>query len=419
MRPPGFVSVVPLLFVGLIGATAVGARVVGPAAQQPRPAPAGLESFVALPSPAAEGAGQPSLTTDATGRVWMSWLEPMTGGGFTFKVTSLIGAAWTAPITVVEGPRLLANWADFPSVFAAADGTLAAHWLERSATSSGYGIRMRTSSDAGKTWSATQTPHRDDAATAEHGFVSFFDAPGGGIGLAWLDGREAASHMSSAGAMALRATMLRTGRLGEDTLVDPRVCDCCQTSAARTASGAVVAYRDRSDKEIRDISVVAFRNGRWSAPVGVHADGWEISGCPINGPAIAASGQSVAVAWFTRAGNDPRVNVAFSTDEGRTFGPPIRVGDATALGRVGVVMPDGDRALVLALEKTEAGARLVLRDITRNGGMGEPAVVSAATPDRTGGFARIALSGRRVLVAWTDVRPGARSRVAVAASALR
>jgi len=411
MRPRAFVfPTIVVAWAALAGATAV---------RQSPLAPAGLGAFVTLPSPAAEGAGQPSLTTDAAGRVWMSWLEPAAGGGSAFKLASLSASAWTAPITVIEGPRLLANWADFPSVFAAADGTLAAHWLERSATSSGYGIRMRTSSDAGKTWSAMQTPHRDDAPTAEHGFVSFFDAPDGGIGLVWLDGRDAAGHMSSAGAMALRATMAPNGTPGEDTLVDPRVCDCCQTSSARTASGVVVAYRDRSDKEIRDISVVGFRSGRWSAPVGVHADGWEISGCPINGPAIAASGQSVAVAWFTRAGNDPRVNVAFSTDEGRTFGPPIRVGDATALGRVGVVMPDGDRALVLALEKTEAGARLVLRDITRNGGIGEPAVVSAATPDRTGGFARIALSGRRVIVAWTDVRPGARSRVGVAARALR
>lgn len=371
-------------------------------------------TLTALPSPASDGAAQPNLTTDASGRVWLSWLEPDLHGGHRFRLASLEGSTWSKPVTIAEGPNFLANWADFPSVFAAADGTLAAHWLERGRSRSEYGIRMRTSKDSGRTWSAVLTPHRDETAS-EHGFVSFFDAPEGGIGLVWLDGRETATG----GNMTLRATTLRNGALGPDTLVDPRVCDCCQTSAATTPSGVVVAYRDRSDKEIRDISLSALRKGRWTPPSTVHADKWEINGCPVNGPVVTASGHAVAVAWFTGVGGTPRAHVAFSRDEGATFASPIRVDTSTTLGRLGLVMPGPDRVLVSALERTSQGAQLAIRDVRLDGRVSAPTVVTAATPDRSGGFARLALSGRRLVVAWTDVRPNASSRVSLASGVIQ
>ena len=67
-----------------------------------------------------------------------------------------------------------------------------------------------------------------------------------------------------------------------------------------TAEGPVVVYRDRSEaeKEIRDISIVRLKGKKWSAPRPVFQDGWRLNGCPVNGPAVAAAGRRVAVAWF-------------------------------------------------------------------------------------------------------------------------
>jgi len=63
----------------------------------------------------------------------------------------------------------------------------------------------------------------------------------------------------------------------------------------------------------------------WSAPSPVHADGWKVPGCPVNGPAVAASGRRVAVAWYTYADERPRVRLAFSDDAGARFGAPVEV----------------------------------------------------------------------------------------------
>jgi hypothetical protein len=212
----------------------------------------------------------------------------------------------------------------------------------------------------------------------------------------------------SGGDMTLRSTTIRNGAAGDELVVDARVCECCQTSAARTTDAVLVAYRDRSDKEIRDISVARFAGGAWSAPAPVHGDRWEIHGCPVNGPAIAATGNAAAVAWFTGAGGTPKTFAAFSGDGGRTFGAPIRLGqDApTTLGRLGLLMLSADRALVSSLERGSSGARILLRDVRRDGRVSEPLEIALATPDRSGGFARLARLGPRAIVAWTEVRPG-------------
>lgn len=376
----------------------------------------------AMASPAPDGAMFPNLAAGRMGRVWMSWLETRAGGGHRFRLASLAGATWSPAVTVAEGADFVANWADFPSVFVAADGTLAAHWLARGATRSAYGVRLRTSRDHGTTWTAIATPHHDDTPT-EHGFVSFYDAPGGGLGLAWLDGREMAGHDGAShggGNMTLRAAPVKNGVPGEEVQIDARVCDCCQTSAARAASGVVLAYRDRSPEEIRDISVVRLNDkGRWSAPVTVGADRWAINGCPVNGPAIDARGEAVGVAWFTAAGGTPKTQIAFSTDGGASFSTPVRMNAAETFGRLHLAMLDADRALVSSLERGANGAQIVVREAHRDGRLGAPVVLGPATIDRSGGFARMAIAKGRAIVAWTEVRAGAAPRLRVVAAPLR
>jgi hypothetical protein len=380
--------------------------------------------IVALASPAPDGSAQPNLEADRS-RVWLSWLEARAAGGHKFQLASLQGTTWSTAVTIGEGADFLANWADFPSIFVTSTGILAAHWLQRG-VGTPYGIQVRTSSDAGRTWTRPEAPHRD-SASGEFGFVSFFEAPGAGLGLVWLDGRRPAGrtsagqpgHPAGEGGMAVRAAMVKNGVPGEQVVVDPQVCECCQTSAARTSDGVIVAYRDRSDANIRDISVARFANGRWSAPSNVHADNWEINGCPVNGPVVTAEGDAVAVAWFTMAGGTPHVKVAFSTDGGREFGTPVQVDTGVTFGRLGMLMPAADRVLVSSIERGNAGVELVVREVMRDGRTSAPVAVAPSTSDRSSGFARMALAGRRVTIAWTEVGRGAPPRVRVASAVLQ
>jgi hypothetical protein len=389
-------------------------------------APVPDSPFVAPPvevaAPAPEGASLPFLATDARGRVWLSWLEPKTGGGHRFRLARWQNGAWSEARTIAEGDNFFANWADVPSIFVTSTGTLAAHWLQRGGGRGtyDYGVRVRTSSDEGRTWTPVAVPHKD-ASPTEHGFVSFFEGAGSEPGLIWLDGRASAGHASGGhgGAMSLRSTALKHGVPGEDVLVDDRVCDCCPTTAVRTASGVLVAYRDRSDGDIRDISVSRLSGGAWTKPARVNADDWQINGCPVNGPSLAAAGKSVVVGWFTSAGGTSRVRVAFSTDNGVTFGAPADVPAATTLGRVAVAMPGAGRALVSSLERLADGAALVVREARADGKIGAMVRVAPMSAERTSGFARVAISGRQAIFAWTDARRGAPSRVKVAVARLR
>jgi hypothetical protein len=263
-------------------------------------------------------------------------------------------------------------------------------------------------------------PHRDGTQT-EHGFVSMLPWNAQALGIVWLDGRKTAGlthgqHAGDHAAMALIHTTLGSdGQLGPETVLDERVCDCCQTDVARAGAATLVVYRDRSEKEERDISVVRFADGRWSRPQPVAHDGWEINGCPVNGPAIAASGARVAVAWFTAGGGQSRVKVAFSADSGVTFGAPIAVDDGRPIGRVDVVLL-GNRALVSWLEQAQRGTELRVRSIAPAGSRGDALTVADSSAARSSGFPRMVESRGGVVVAWRDAAEQPRVRTAIVAN---
>jgi tetratricopeptide (TPR) repeat protein len=370
-------------------------------------------------TPAADGSLAPQLTASAAGGVYLSWLEPDGATGFRFRIAERRGDTWISRTDIASGAGLFANWADVPSVFAAGNGRIAAHWLEKSAAGGeAYGIRVRTSSDGGASWSDTFTPHRDQSLT-EHGFLSFFDAPDAAIGMVWLDGRQTApgvGHGHGGGATMLRATTLGSaGTLGDDALVDDRVCDCCPTTAVRTARGALVAYRDRSAAEVRDISLARLENGAWKPGGTVHADGWTIPGCPVNGPALASSGDLVAVAWFTAAGDQGRTQVAFSRDGGATFGAPVRADDGVPLGRVDLeLLPDGS-AIVVWIESSTGHGEVRARRVFADGRRGASAVIAAVGSDRSSGYPRVVRSGDELIFTWRTAAP---PTIAVAVAAM-
>jgi hypothetical protein len=215
--------------------------------------------------------------------------------------------------------------------------------------------------------------------------------------------------------MSLRFTTVGiNGEMSEDMLLDPRVCECCQTSAALTADGAIVAYRDRSEKEVRDISVIRFSKGKWTQPQNLHPDGWRIEGCPVNGPSVAASGRRVAVAWFTAANETARVKIAFSTDSGATFGQPIQVDEGSPMGRVDVLMLDDGSALVSWLERAAQGADIRLRRIQPDGSRDKAVIVAQSSAARASGFPQMARVGDEVIIAWTQAGPPPKVRVAAA-----
>lgn len=366
-----------------------------------------------LASPSAGEAAFPALAADGHGGVYMTWLETIpAGAGHRLRLSHRnAGGEFEPAVTVHEGRDFWRNRADFPGLGVFPDGSLIVHWLSRSGDSTyDYDIRGTISRDRGRTWGAPFLVNTD-GVKAEHGFVSF--APTAqGVALTWLDGRatkgshEGDHEAMGGGAMTLRfAEFLSDGTRVHESQLDAKVCDCCQTAMVETPKGLLAAYRDRSDDEVRDISLIRPLAAKLS-PRPLARDGWKIKACPVNGPALASRGDRVAAAWFTMAGGGTHVRAALSKDAGDTFSAPIAVDDATPLGRVDVViLPSGESLLTWVVRVTEAEAEIRGAIVASAGAMGSPFKIATTSVARASGFPRMEVSGDDVVIAWTEVGP--------------
>ena len=187
----------------------------------------------------------------------MIWYE----GDKHIVMSEFTGEKWTPKDTVVSSERFFKNWADLPQIYHIGSDTLALSWLEMSGERTyDYDIKVAMSVDRGNTWSDPVIPHRD-GIKGEHGFVSFFKYLGD-TGLIWLDSRAMMTSdgsLSSGGMRLYASTINPNGHLGPEILLDDMVCECCPTSAVNTIKGPLIAYRDRSTNEVRNIQM-AFVN---------------------------------------------------------------------------------------------------------------------------------------------------------------
>jgi len=371
--------------------------------------------FVAVESPAAAGSGEPALYTTPGGVTFLSWVEPAGEDVQRMRFSRWTGAGWSAARTIAEGDGWFVNWADVPMLVADDNGWMAAAYLQKTAPDTyAYGVRITQSSDGGASWSAAVTPHVTGAprenesasfardyrgdADVEHGFVSMVPM-GDGVRLVWLDGWKTTGEKPEMTVLAGHIT--RDGKARRPIEIDARACDCCPTAAVPVAGGIVVAYRDRSSKEVRDIRVSRWHDGAWSN-TWRSDDGWAINGCPVNGPAMDAAGDTVSLAWFTMPDDVAAVNVVHSLDGGATFGKAVRVDDGSSLGRVDLVSVPGG-AIVCWLETVGEAAEIRARFVPVAGSAGPSATITPSSAKRRSGYPRITETGGLLIAAWTDV----------------
>jgi hypothetical protein len=363
-------------------------------------------------SPAPTGSSEVNLHAGRD-KLYMTWLTAKAETRHALQLAVLEQRKWSNPRTIAEGERFVANWADFPSAVELDDGSCAAHWLQKSGDGRyACDVMVARSKDA-SAWEAPLTPHRD-ATQTEHGFVSLVPDVGAGLCAVWLDGRmfDGKDEGDPAAEMQLRCAQFGPNGVASEAVLDGRVCDCCQTAAVRTKTGLLVAYRDRSLDEVRDIALVRRDAHGWTKPYALATDGWKIPGCPVNGPALDALEDDVVAAWFTMQGEKSVVRVAFSSDGGATFSAPQQIDQGQALGRVDVVLLPSRDALVTWMETTNAGeASILARRVGRNH-LDEPFHVARTSAKRASGFPRVARLHDTLYFAWTDA--GATSEVRLA-----
>ena len=356
-------------------------------------------------NPTTDNSSTPRLFS-SNSKLFMSWVFKKEDVAH-LEFAAFDGEIWNTPFIVAKGKDWFNNWADFPTITESNKNILTTYLQKSAPDTYTYDVKVNVYNDSLKKWKKDILLHTD-GTKSEHGFVSTTSDNKGGFFVSWLDGRNTAGGghhdegHGTAGAMTLRTAHISAkGIISQEQEVDSRVCDCCGTSMATSSNGPVIVYRDRSEDEIRDISISRNINGIWTQPQSVYKDNWEISGCPVNGPVISAFEENLAVAWFTGVNEKNKVQLIFSEDGGENFGLPIRIDTNLTLGRVDVVMLNKNEAVVSWMEQVKEETLIQLMKVNSNGSKGEVVTLSKTSGERASGFPQIELFENKIVAAMT------------------
>jgi hypothetical protein len=191
-------------------------------------------------------------------------------------------------------------------------------------------------------------------------------------------------------------------------------CYCCKTALVTGRDDALyAAWRQVYPGNLRDIafSVSRDRGRTFSAPVRVSEDGWEIHGCPDDGPAMTVDKRgTVHVIWpsVIGAGTDEPQGALFyaSTSDGRTFTPRVRIPTLGSPKPSHPQIATDDRGrLIVAWDEIIDGQRTaVVRELHQSSPgrpitFGEPLRL---TTNEASTYPVLASTSRGLLAVWTS-----------------
>jgi hypothetical protein len=356
-----------------------------------------------------DGSGQPHFSKLGKDNLLLNWMQP--NGDSMELVYSIVGLdlLWAEPSPIVQGDNWFVNWADLPSVVPITENIWVTHWLEYQEDYAGYDILFSVTKNTGSSWS---DPRRlnEDGLPAEHGFVEIFPN-GDGFSMIWLDGRGYAVDQTSdntIGTALRQASFSFDGERLNESILDELVCDCCQPDVGQINNMTYVAYRDRSENEIRDIVMLVSKDdGEWSDPISLPEDNWQISGCPVNGPALALNEEGVGVVWFNAKNDEPQVRFAFKQHNSELFLGNVILEEYVPWGYVDIVYDELNDQFVLSwLRDGENGLQLVARSVDQLGNLNQEIIIFENKLTYPLDFPKIEIIGNYLLASWTDFTSG-------------
>lgn len=262
-------------------------------------------------------------------------------------------------------------------------------------------LRLATSTDDAKTWTAPVTI-ASDSAFGTRNFHALHVGGDGALYVAWLESTQGKSKTFLTRSTDKGATW--TTPILADT---NQSCPCCRTAIATGTDGTLyLAWRTVFAGNVRDVVVArsSDHGATWAAPVRVHADNWVFDGCPHAGPTMQVdSAGTVHVAWWTGKQGSAGTFYARSTDHGATFSQPIPLGAAEFSAPAHVQLALGSAGTVVAVwdDGTVKTPKVVMRVSHDSGSsFGPTALVSSEGQAAT--FPVLALRGPEVTIAWSE-----------------
>jgi len=345
---------------------------------------------------------QPNLVS-SNGSLTLSWISSKEENKASLNYSRYMEGRWIKPQVIASGSDWFINWADFPAHAINQDLIITSHLKKSASGKYTYDVVLNLQKLSGEKIKEDFLLNTD-GVKAEHGFVSIIANNKKGFFITWLDGRNTIEKKLDGDhkPMTIRfAEITDKGDVIKESELDASTCDCCQTSIAITNDGPIVVYRDRGEKEVRDIYSVKNINGTWEEPNVVHDDGWIINGCPVNGPKVAVNSKDLAIAWFTVSNDNPLVNVSFSKNNGNSFGAPVKVNDHDAIGRVDVSFLNDKEVIVSYMEVDDIGTYLRIKKVSFDGKISEPITISKIDGGRNTGVPQLEIIDSEIFIVWT------------------
>ena len=350
---------------------------------------------------------QPNLVSHSD-HLTLSWISSEEDKDAILFYSQYKDNKWSEPISIASGSDWFVNWADFPANAINEDLILTSYLKKSASGTYTYDILLNLETLSGKKIKDNFLLNTD-GIKAEHGFVSMIPSNNKGFFITWLDGRNTVTNTNEAHhkAMTIRfAEITSIGEIINETELDATTCDCCQTSIALSNEGPIVVYRNRSEDEIRDIYITKYRNGIWEHPIPVNNDGWKINGCPVNGPKVIVNKTTTAVAWFTAADDNPKVNLSFSVSDKDEFNLPIQLNDLDAIGRVDVAFINSKEVLVSYMEFDDNDTYLKVKKVSVEGEVSKAFIISKIDSGRDTGVPQLEVMDNIVYLVWTNLIDG-------------
>ena len=348
------------------------------------------------PNPSAAGSIQPNWSVTSDGSVLLSWVEPSKNDSLNLRYAIRKGAAWSEARTIATNRQFFRHPAEVPEVISLSDGTLLAHWVENGKDNSDAEYIYVSSSKDGLHWSEPAMAHKD-RGPVQHGLASMIASGPKEASILWLQALQGEDGPAS----LMRTIVGADGKEIREENLDSDVCSCCPTSIVKTAKGLLVAYRDHTAGDIRDIAVIRFENGKWTPTKNVYPDKWKINACPTNAASAAAKDDRVAISWFTAAQDNPRVELVFSSDSGSTFTKPVVLSTGHAFGYASTVLTNDGGAIVSWIEEGGNTSRVLVRAVSPAGAAGPPLQIAAGSRASLG-YPRLLHLGNDTWIAWGD-----------------
>ncbi len=225
------------------------------------------------------------------------WAVSKSGGQVVLRSSTDAGKIWSAPQVVnavAEG--ISADGDARPKIALGTQGEIYVTWTKPLSRPYTGDIRFARSLDGGKTFSAPVTVHADRQEIT-HRFDALAVTREGKLFIAWVDKRDLAALGKGAsyrGAAVYFAVSDNQGASfrGDYKLAD-HSCECCRIGMLPRDDGSVLAlWRHVFEPNVRDHALgVMYADGRVGPVRRATFDEWAVDACPHHGPSLAADGE--------------------------------------------------------------------------------------------------------------------------------